>query len=77
MPDKFSSDQFNKSLVCELEQGASLPQVIKEVEWLYLENALTLAGGSQRKAAIISGISYETFRRKIQNYKIAAVFSLA
>lgn len=57
--------------------GRPLSAVLQEVERLYLSHAMTEAGGNKAEAARISGMSDDTFRKKIGRYQVKAIYSLA
>jgi DNA-binding protein Fis len=59
-------DMANRRLSC----------VMKEVEARYLSHVLTQAGGNNMRAADNAGLAYQTFRRKVQNYKVETVYRL-
>ncbi|MQQ09082.1 hypothetical protein GFB49_11505 [Epibacterium sp. SM1979] len=55
----------------------TLPQVIMEVERIYLEYVLTQAGGNRTKAAELAGLSNTTLRDKLARYTVKTKVSLS
>lgn len=55
----------------------TLPQVMMEVERLYLEHALSQAGGNRTKAAQLAGVSNTTLRDKLARYTVATKVTLS
>lgn len=54
-----------------------LSDVLQEIERTYLSHAMTEASGNKAQAARLSGITEETFRRKLSRYTVRAVYNLA
>jgi len=55
-------------------QGKTLPQVLMEVERQYFVWALNRADGNKAEAARLSGVTYQTFTRKLAGLKLRVTY---
>jgi len=75
---QLTSNDENNSDVLEINfSGKRLSDAIKEVEGLYFSYVMTRAQGNKAKAARLAGMCDDTFRKKIRNYEIKAVYVVA
>jgi len=75
MTDPAATETERKTITVSL--NGPLSTVMQEVERLYLSHAMTLAQGNKTKAAEISGMSRDTFNKKVERYTVQAVYTLA
>ncbi len=54
----------------EVKNGVSLDVILEEIEKAYLEKALDCTNGKKQEAAELLGISFRTFRYRLQKLEI-------
>lgn len=69
-------EQKERAIISVNLTARPLSDVIKEVEAMYFSHVLTESGGNKTHAAKRSGLTLETFRRKVRGCSVRTVYHL-